>query len=194
MKLILLQETSLGPHPAGRALGLGGQFSEWERTHHESCYRFLWRALLTKVVRETPGRQFPKGHLKDTESGREKGPKCTLHPERTALGRYDLEARQDPRSDGLPVELYVKLWDLIGPDLLDLYEEMVGKSSMPQSLREGMITLLYKQKGEKEDLKNWRPISLLNVDYKIQAKAMANRLKKLIAKIVHPDQTCGIPG
>ncbi|KAJ1149807.1 hypothetical protein NDU88_002612 [Pleurodeles waltl] len=98
-----------------------------------------------------------------------------------------------PGSDGLPVELYVELWDLIGPDLLDLYEEMVGKGSMPQSLREG-ITLLYKQKGEKEDLKNWRPISLLNVDYKLLAKAMANRLKKVIEKIVHPDQTCGIPG
>ncbi|KAJ1151257.1 hypothetical protein NDU88_004041 [Pleurodeles waltl] len=97
-------------------------------------------------------------------------------------------------SDGLPVELYVELWDLIGPDLLDLYGEVVGKGSMPQSLREGMIPLLYKQKGEKEDLKNWRPISLLNVDYKLLAKAMANRLKKVIEKIVHPDQTCGIPG
>ncbi|KAJ1129551.1 hypothetical protein NDU88_007919 [Pleurodeles waltl] len=99
-----------------------------------------------------------------------------------------------PGSDDLPVELYVEVWDLIGPDLLDFYEETVGKGSMPQSLREGMITLLCKQKGEKEKLKNWRPISLLNVDYKILAKAMANRLKKVIAKTVHPDQTCGIPG
>ncbi|KAJ1182770.1 hypothetical protein NDU88_007951 [Pleurodeles waltl] len=79
-------------------------------------------------------------------------------------------------------------------DLLDLYKEMVGKGSMPQSLREGIITLLYKQKGEKEDLKNWRPIFVLNVDYRILGEAMANRLKKVIAKIVHPDPTCGIPG
>ncbi|KAJ1115366.1 hypothetical protein NDU88_003590 [Pleurodeles waltl] len=99
-----------------------------------------------------------------------------------------------PGSDGHPVELYVKLWDLIGPDLLDLYEEMVGKGSMRQSLRKGMITLLYKQKGEKEDLKNWRPISLLNVDYKILVKAMANHLKKEIETIVHTDPSCVIPG
>ncbi|KAJ1167571.1 hypothetical protein NDU88_007960 [Pleurodeles waltl] len=99
-----------------------------------------------------------------------------------------------PGSDGLPVEIYVELWDLIGPDLLDLYGEVVGKGSMPQPLREGMITLLYKQKGEKEDLRNWRPISFLNVDYKLLAKAIANRLKKVIKKIVHPDQTCGILG
>ncbi|KAJ1194168.1 hypothetical protein NDU88_003463 [Pleurodeles waltl] len=99
-----------------------------------------------------------------------------------------------PGSDGHPVEFYIELWDLIWPDLLDLYEEMVGKGNMPQSLHEGMITLLYKQKGEKEDLKNWRPISLLNVDCKILAKAIPNRLKKVIAKIVYPDQSCGIPG
>ncbi|KAJ1144821.1 hypothetical protein NDU88_011115 [Pleurodeles waltl] len=99
-----------------------------------------------------------------------------------------------PGSDGLPVELYVELWDLIGPDLLDLYGEVVGKGSVPQSLHEGMITLLYKQKAEKEDLKNWRNSSLFNVDYQILVKAMANRLKKVIEKIVHPDQTCGIPG
>ncbi|KAJ1184566.1 hypothetical protein NDU88_001370 [Pleurodeles waltl] len=65
---------------------------------------------------------------------------------------------------------------------------------MPQSLHEGMIMLFCKQKGEKEDLKNWRPISLLNVDYTLLVKAMANRLKKVVEKIADPDQTCGIPG
>ncbi|KAJ1169502.1 hypothetical protein NDU88_001395 [Pleurodeles waltl] len=52
-----------------------------------------------------------------------------------------------PGSDGLPVELYVELWNLIGPGLLELSEEMVGKGSMPQSLREGMVTLLSKPEG-----------------------------------------------
>ncbi|KAJ1210593.1 hypothetical protein NDU88_005955 [Pleurodeles waltl] len=99
-----------------------------------------------------------------------------------------------PGRDGLPVELYVELWDLIGLDLLGLYEEMVGKGSMPQPLGEGMIMLLSKQKGEREDLKNWRPIPLLNVDYKILVKVMANRLKKVTAKIVHPDHSCWTQG
>ena len=99
-----------------------------------------------------------------------------------------------PGCDGLPVELYVALWDLVGPDLLELYEEMVVEGRMPPSLREGMITILYKRKGERSDLKHWRPISLLNVDYKILAKVLANRLKSVIGQIIHPDQTCGIPG
>ena len=40
----------------------------------------------------------------------------------------------------------------------------------------------------------WRPISLLNVDYKIVAKSMANRLKKVMPSIVHVNQTCSVPG
>lgn len=99
-----------------------------------------------------------------------------------------------PGSDGLPAELYVALGDLICPDLLELYLEMVVEGRMPLSLREGMITILYKRKGERRDLKNWRPISLLNVDYKILAKVLAIRLKAVIGGFIHPDQTCGIPG
>ncbi|KAJ1211805.1 hypothetical protein NDU88_007153 [Pleurodeles waltl] len=71
---------------------------------------------------------------------------------------------------------------------------MVQEGVMPHTLREGRIALLYKHKGERCDLKNWRPISLLNVDYKILAKTMVNRLEGAMGEIVHPDQTCGVPG
>ncbi|KAJ1166946.1 hypothetical protein NDU88_007339 [Pleurodeles waltl] len=90
-------------------------------------------------------------------------------------------------SDGLPIEFYTSLWDLVGPDLLELYEEMEQEGVMPHTLREGMIAPLYKHKGERCDLKNWRPISLLNVDYKILVKTMVNRLKGTMGEIVHPD-------
>ena len=50
-----------------------------------------------------------------------------------------------------------------------------------------MLTLLYK-KGEREDISNRRPISLLNVDYKIITKLLAERLKPLLPKIIHSDQ------
>ena len=42
--------------------------------------------------------------------------------------------------------------------------------------------------------KHWRPISLLNVDYKIATRSVAGRLLRLIASVVSPDQTCGVPG
>ena len=50
------------------------------------------------------------------------------------------------------------------------------------------------KKGDRKALKNWRPISLLNVDYKICAIAISVRLSKVLDFIVDPDQTCSVPG
>ena len=43
-------------------------------------------------------------------------------------------------------------------------------------------------------MKNWRPISLLCVDYKIGTRALAARLQKVLPSVLHQDQTCGVPG
>jgi hypothetical protein len=40
---------------------------------------------------------------------------------------------------------------------------------------------------------NWRPISLLNVDYKILSKSLVNRLKLVAAKIIGPSQSAAVP-
>ena len=50
------------------------------------------------------------------------------------------------------------------------------------------------QEGGHLDPANWRPITLLCVDYKIVAKALGNRLLQVITSVVSPDQSCGIPG
>ena len=55
----------------------------------------------------------------------------------------------------------------------------------------GLITLLYK-KGDRLDMKNWRPITLLCVDYKIASKAVTNRLLTVLPSLIHTDQSCGI--
>jgi hypothetical protein len=53
---------------------------------------------------------------------------------------------------------------------------------------------LVPKKGDKTSLKNWRPISLLNIDYKIISKVMATRLSKVMSSIISSDQTCCVPG
>ena len=53
------------------------------------------------------------------------------------------------------------------------------------------ITLLPKN-NEIELLKNWRPISLLCVDYKILTKIISNRLKPTLDITISKEQTCGI--
>jgi len=60
-------------------------------------------------------------------------------------------------------------------------------------MRRSTITPLYK-KGDKEKLENWRPVSLLNGDYKIIAKAMAMRLQNVVSSCINEDQTGFIEG
>jgi hypothetical protein len=61
------------------------------------------------------------------------------------------------------------------------------------SCGKALISLLYK-KDDPELLKNWRPISLLNVDYKIITKVLVNRMKSLMSTVIDPDQWCAVPG
>lgn len=56
-----------------------------------------------------------------------------------------------------------------------------------------MINLLPK-KGDLGDIKNWRPVSLLGVDYKILSKVLTNRIKCCIASVIHADQSYCVPG
>ena len=104
-----------------------------------------------------------------------------------------LSTGKTPGSDGLPKEFYAKFWDLLCPHLLAVYDYSFATGSFSSSMQESATRLIFK-KGERKNLKNWRPISLLNVDYKICSKALANRLSKVLSSIIQNDQTCSVPG
>ena len=73
---------------------------------------------------------------------------------------------ESPGIDGLPYEFYLHFWDMLGSDLVDVYNVCISRGSLSFSQRTGLIALLYK-KNDKLDTKNWQPISLLCTDYKI---------------------------
>ena len=98
-----------------------------------------------------------------------------------------------PGCDGLPMEFYLKFWDVLGNDLVLVLNSAYRLGSLSCSQRRGIITLTFK-KGDRLDPKNWRPITLLNADYKIASRSVAARLLKVIHLIVSRDQTCGVPG
>lgn len=99
-----------------------------------------------------------------------------------------------PGPDGFTSEFYTKFWNLLGPLLFDVINHAFVDGELPESMKTSMTRLIFKKRGNTKDLKNWRPISLLNVDYKICSKAITLRLSKVLHVIVDPDQTCSVPG
>ena len=98
-----------------------------------------------------------------------------------------------PGSDGLPMEFYLKFWNILGADLAAVLDSCFNSGSLCLSQRRGIISLSFK-KGDRLEPLNWRPITLLNMDYKIASRVIAACLLKIIHLVVDKDQTCGVPG
>ena len=62
-----------------------------------------------------------------------------------------------------PLEFYLKFWEVLGEDLVEVFNYCFNSGFLTKSQRQGVISLSFK-KGESLDPKNWRPITLLNVD------------------------------
>ena len=82
----------------------------------------------------------------------------------------------------------------MGKDLLNSYNDSFQKGSLSISQKRGTITLIPKGDINLMDLKNWRPISLLNIDYKLLSKVLVKRMERHLPKLIHTDQTGFISG
>ena len=87
-----------------------------------------------------------------------------------------LNTGKSPGSDGLSVEFCLHFWESLGPLLLCVANRCFADGELCPSMKGSVTRLIFKKRGDVKHLKNWRPISLLNVDYKIISKAITLRL------------------
>jgi hypothetical protein len=99
-----------------------------------------------------------------------------------------LPSGKAPGIDGLPFNFFCHFWDLLRCDFLAVLNESFASGSLPETMQMSIITLIFKKKS-RQDIRNYRPISLLCTDYKIIAKALAERMKLVLPSIIHEDQT-----
>lgn len=99
------------------------------------------------------------------------------------------KTNKSPGVDGLSAEFYQAFTHDLAPFLLEVIIESVGNGSLPPSLTQGLITLIPKPKKDPLFIDNWRPISLLNTDYKIFASIIAKRLKNVLDPIIDEVQS-----
>ena len=96
---------------------------------------------------------------------------------------------KSPGSDGFPAEFYKVFWNDIKTFLLKAINMAYHNGILSNSQRHGVISLLPKKDKNILELSNWRPITLINQDYKLASKCIAYRIKKVLPDIIHEDQT-----
>ena len=114
-----------------------------------------------------------------------------------------MKLAKSPGPDGFPIEFY-EILQSEGPNGTDedskiilkwlqaTYRHSYNTGQLPDHMRKSQIRLLYKKDSEEDKRypKNYRPVALLNVDYKILSKLLANKLKLHLPQIISEDQYC----
>ena len=101
---------------------------------------------------------------------------------------------KSPGNDGLSIEFYKFFWPEIGTLLVDSLNYSYIHGELSNSQKEAVITLIEKKDRDRRLIKNWRPISLVNVDVKIGSKAVVKRLEKVLPYIIHHNQNAFVKG
>jgi len=98
-----------------------------------------------------------------------------------------------PGPDGFSLAFFQDCWDVIKTDFMRVFWDFHSQSKFVKSVNATFIALIPKKSGV-VDLKDFRPISLVSGVYKIIAKVLANRLKKVVEKIIASPQNAFVKG
>jgi hypothetical protein len=105
-----------------------------------------------------------------------------------------IKQNKSPGSDGFSAEFYLNFWNELKYVMVNSFKESFRNGKLTDSQRLGIITCLPKPGKDKLYMKNWRPISLLNIDYKILSGVIANRFKNILDPLISKCQKGFVKG
>ena len=95
---------------------------------------------------------------------------------------------KSPGNDGITKDFHELFWDGIKHSLSDSIKKSFISGELTTSQKQAVLKLIEKKDKDKWLIKNWRPISLLNVDTKLISKMIAIRLKKILNNLISENQ------
>ena len=101
--------------------------------------------------------------------------------------------RSAPGLDGMGYGFYKAFWHKLKFLILGMINEIFEENTLPRWLREGVLSLIPKGDKDRNQLKNWRPLVLLNCLYKIISGTIAKRLNSVLSKLISPRQNGFVP-
>ena len=111
-----------------------------------------------------------------------------------SIALKEMKANKSPGLSGITMDFLKMFWGRIKIIYFEAIQQVIKDKCFFPSARRGLITLILKKNHDIMFVKNWRPISLLEVEYKIFSKALANRLKTSLDEIIHKDQSAFLEG
>ncbi|GJX33088.1 putative RNA-directed DNA polymerase, eukaryota, reverse transcriptase zinc-binding domain protein [Tanacetum coccineum] len=96
---------------------------------------------------------------------------------------WDCGSNKAPAPDGFSFSFIKKYWDIIKTDIFEFVNSFFVSGSMPQGANSSFLTLIPKTRNP-ISIKDFCPISLIVIHYKIISKGLANQLSKVIDKII----------
>ncbi|KAL3689969.1 hypothetical protein R1sor_016278 [Riccia sorocarpa] len=168
----------------------GGSEEDWEEYHCLQRRVQDGELLEASIAREDRQERNKVIGLIDKQTDEEDNKKVADIPEmKEVLDTLRRMARKkSPGEENNPVEVLVESWDWMGDKCLLLLQTIWTQRRLAQGDKGAIIKLLPKNE-EKFLLKNWRPISLLRIVYKLMGKIQAHRLNEIIPKLVDEEQT-----
>ena len=95
---------------------------------------------------------------------------------------------KSPGNDEITKEFYEFFWDDIKNSLSDSIKKSFISGELSTSQKQAVIKLIEKRDRDKRLIKNWCPVSLLNIDTKLISKVVAIRLKKVLNNLISENQ------
>ena len=176
-------------HPDGKSVTKEEEILEEIEIFYKELYTSITSVENSQFTSFTENLELPR--LEDSVSSELEGD-ITLKECKDILSTFS--RGKSPGEDGFTWEFYNCFFDLLGQDLVDSFNTSYRAGEMTPSQRRGVITLIPKEDSDLSSLANWRPITLLNVDYKIASKVITKRLEKVLTFLINPDQTGFIKG
>ncbi|KAJ9704891.1 hypothetical protein PVL29_003103 [Vitis rotundifolia] len=105
----------------------------------------------------------------------------------------EMNGDKAPGPDGFTMAFWQYCWDFAKEEILEMFLEFHENGSFLKSLNNTFLVLIPKKIGA-EELGDFRPISLVGGIYKLLAKVLANRLKRVVGKVVSPAQNAFVKG
>ena len=106
----------------------------------------------------------------------------------------NMSNNKSPGNDGVTKEFYKTFWEDLKKPMCASITKAFHRGELSHSQKQATIKLIEKKDRDKKLIKNWRPISLLNIDTKLISKVLAGRLKNVLPSLITSHQTAYVNG